>query len=453
MAVDIFEQEGIQMQPQQSGGQPVDIFEKEGIQMPAQQSGAQQATQAIMQLAGASPGEMAMRLLQAPSEIGGAAKQIFDPKRLSANILAGLGKLGHAELNMPSAAANLLSKAGIISKETAARVPRQKDYDFSSGAGVVGQKPGDALLQSLPGTAMSIAAGEMGPAGRFLTPAKQTLSGAMMAGLQGQNPITGGLTNTMLRSLGAAAPSAARMARSPFVTVDDEVAANSIINKHDKIKDALSNQFETISNEAQKRGITQIPDVEDVVSASSPYLPKTNASKSMISKAKSGDYDSLRKLQSDLRLRGEKRLSADTAAERDAGEEMLDIRSDINQKISDHFGNTGNDDLSQSLTDAMAKYKNFKDMYYSDNTIAKMVGPKREIPSNFFNTLKKRSVPMSRLKEAHPGAKSQLELYKARQKLKSAPREAFYPLGTMASLEALKHYMGPGGVQETGAEE
>jgi hypothetical protein len=59
----------------------------------------------------------------------------FNPSfasKLAPNILSGLAQMGHGVLNTPSNIANYAASKGLIKPETAAKVPRQQDYDFSS---------------------------------------------------------------------------------------------------------------------------------------------------------------------------------------------------------------------------------------------------------------------------------------------------------------------------------
>jgi outer membrane lipoprotein SlyB len=100
-----------------------------------------------------------------------------------------------------------------------------------------------------------------------------------------------------------------------------------IQSSHDAKKAAAQKLYNTVSEEAGKRGISKVQMDKDLINQAMDYLPETKASRDLINKASTGDYDSVRTLQSDLRKRAEKRLKSDLGAENYQGEMMLECGS------------------------------------------------------------------------------------------------------------------------------
>lgn len=150
-------------------------------------------------------------------------------------------------------------------------------------------------------------------------------------------------------------------------------------------------------------------DKNEILSLSE-YFPKTKESKELINKASNGDYNALRKVQSELYTRGKKNLGSDLETDRLRGEEMFERRNNINQSISNHLNDTGNHDLSKKLNESRMQYKKLQDIYYNpyiNNAIVKMVDKKtRYIPKNIMKVLQEDSIPMKNFINSHPGLKT-----------------------------------------------
>ncbi len=75
----------------------------------------------------------------------------FNPsfaEKLAPNVLAGLAQMGHSIINAPSNIAQFAASHGAINPQTANKIPRQQDYDFSSMLGLPGTTS-DKIIQSL----------------------------------------------------------------------------------------------------------------------------------------------------------------------------------------------------------------------------------------------------------------------------------------------------------------
>lgn len=185
--------------------------------------------------------------------------------------------------------------------------------------------------------------------------------------------------------------------------INPKQAAQTVQAEHDALSDSASNIFDTVGSLAKQRNVNTIPNVDKIINNAQEYFPKTKASTALLNDARSGDYDALRKLQSDLFYRGNKNKVSPLASERDAGDEMLDVRDDINNAISNHFKNTGNQDLDNLLNTGKQQYANLKKTYYTHPTISKLVNPEiRKVPKNILNVFAEDSVPMQRLRKSNP---------------------------------------------------
>ena len=188
----------------------------------------------------------------------------------------------------------------------------------------------------------------------------------------------------------------------------------------------------------KENAIINIDDIRD-------YFPNTKANNKLLENAETGDYDSLRKLQSDLYTRGKKNLQSDLQADRDRGEEMLDKRNDINQAISTHLKNTGNEDLGKILDSSIKDWRTLQDVYYNknmNNAIKKLVNPDiRKIPNNLPNILKEKSIPMQKFKDFHPGLESAIKKYILQKTLSSKGLQYGLPagIGGATVYELMKH--------------
>jgi hypothetical protein len=245
--------------------------------------------------------------------------------------------------------------------------------------------------------------------------------------------------------LGAATGGAPKILKALFgKKTTQKQLGNQIQAAHDAQKADSSAMFKNVTREAEDRGISKVNFDKSLVNEAERYLSNTQANRDLLKRAESGNYDDLRKLQSDLRSKGEKRLQSDLASERDAGEEMLDVRNNINQSIGDHFRKTGNEDLADMLTEASSKYKNLKDTYYTHNRIAKLVDKdKRLVPKDMMKLLSEDSKPMNDLLKAHPEVKSQMDQILEQQRIaKMLKKGVTVPLGVGVAYEGAKGIKG-----------
>ncbi len=190
---------------------------------------------------------------------------------------------------------------------------------------------------------------------------------------------------------------------SLFNRIAPKELAYGVQKAHDAMLNKLSGMYNYVKDEALKRGIGKIKIPDALFEQAEKHLPNTEAYKDLLTKAKTGDYEALHQLQSDLGKKGTLAKGAKYHADRNIGEEMLDTRKQINREIQSQLKGTGNDDLADLLGQASKGYRNYKKLYYTDRGIANLVHEdSRLVPKNPFNLFSKESKPMSRILDAHP---------------------------------------------------
>lgn len=217
-----------------------------------------------------------------------------------------------------------------------------------------------------------------------------------------------------------------------FTKKDPEKMIGAVQKGHDILDKEASTLYKTVGEEVNKRGINNVSIQPSVIDDAAEFFPKSKANKDLIEKARMGDYEAIRKLQSDLGKRGREHLESKYGADRDRGELMLDARKNINDLTAKHFEDLGHSDLSQMLTKANEKYRTLKDTYYSIPAIAKMVSHKtRKIPKNPLNVFSEQSNQMEKLNMAHPEIQEQVNLAKSKEILGNLLKKTGYSaLGT-----------------------
>lgn len=196
--------------------------------------------------------------------------------------------------------------------------------------------------------------------------------------------------------------------------IDPKMAANAIQATHDALQSHASSIFDLVGSEAKNRGVDTIPGVEDTINkiAEGKYLAKTPANNKLLDAARAGDYSALRDLQSDLW--NEATSSVSSRAERREGEEMFDLRDQINSLVGDHFHNMGHDDLNKLLQEGTDKWRDLKETYfgkYVPRGIKNLVQTgSREVPGNMMKLLQRDSDPMRRILQNNSIAAKHAEL-------------------------------------------
>lgn len=161
------------------------------------------------------PSSMLEMLKALPSEAKGMAKQMFvdpyqgfdpnlwkkddqgqmqftgdDPLRFGKNAATGIGNTVQGTLNLPNTIEDYLRNKEVLDPENPNILPKMQERDFAQMVGLEGQKPGDALSQTLTGMSPYLRLGEafnLGKGGRMM--ARAGSQGAYAAS-QKENPVT-----------------------------------------------------------------------------------------------------------------------------------------------------------------------------------------------------------------------------------------------------------------------
>jgi hypothetical protein len=211
---------------------------------------------------------------------------------------------------------------------------------------------------------------------------------------------------------------------------------------HDVLKYDASKLFNKVGAQAAKRGANLLPVDDDLISKATKFLPESDEVTSLIERVKTGDYQALRNLQTELGDAGANYKASSLPSDRERGKEIFKFRDSINNKIYNHLKNAGHEDLANDLNLAREKYKKLNDVYYSHPSIAKMTKPKsRLIPKNPMNLFSENSNEMKLLIKNHPEIKKELDLTAEKKRLSEVLKKAGYTgLGFGAIGEGFKAY-------------
>ncbi len=208
---------------------------------------------------------------------------------------------------------------------------------------------------------------------------------------------------------------------------------NMLLKKHDELEKRASDAYDYVSNEVGNRGISRIPMTtkymtpgknlsKEFIEGLQQYLPNSRQNQNLIKEATKGNYNALRKLQTDMYTRGKKNLTSNFEADRLRGSEMLEKRQDINDAIHEHLNTSGHEDLGNILNNANQDWRTLKDVYYNDNmknSLVKMFDKNvRRVPKNLSTLLSEESIPMNKLREFHPGLDKQIAGNQANKQLR-----------------------------------
>jgi len=204
---------------------------------------------------------------------------------------------------------------------------------------------------------------------------------------------------------------------SAFRNVVPEKTYGKIQEQYGKVKKSLEDVFDFVSDQSKERGISKVGELdEDIFKNALDYGYKTRSFKTLVEKAKTGDYDSVRRLYSRLGEMGEK---AGKGNDWEKKEMMDEIRQDINSGLSEHFKNTGHKDLSQWLDAAKNGWSQLIKTYHTNPTIRKLVSSNQEVPETLKPLMKNRKDIKNVLK-VHPEAQKDIDAVKTKEAFKNA---------------------------------
>src|SRR5690606_7366532 len=205
--------------------------------------------------------------------------------------------------------------------------------------------------------------------------------------------------------------------------VTPEKTYNKIVDKYDEFKGALENIFDFVSKQAKERGISQVSELPDeVIDTALSYGSKTRSFQSLAEKARTGDYDAIRKFYTQL---GEIERKAAKAKDWEKEDIFSELKQMINEGLESHFAVTGHKDLAQWLNHARNGWRDLKQTFESPHmpAIRKLVGENREFPTSLTPLLKK-SVSREKLFKAVPELQKDIETYLQKESFKKAWEKA-----------------------------
>ncbi|MDD5211907.1 MAG: hypothetical protein PHV62_05790 [Sulfuricurvum sp.] len=209
--------------------------------------------------------------------------------------------------------------------------------------------------------------------------------------------------------LGKVIPAMGNFVGKIFNPITDKDLATNVQGIHDAIDNQASQGFQDVGKGVAARGVSQVPlplsvmsDLSSAIKAG--YLPNKKSTNDMINNALTGDYNALRKMQTELWNKGTKAASSTSVADNNMAEEIFDLRDRINGSVSNHLLRTGHEDLNDTLNASRAGYKYLQDTFYNKNItpqIKKLVNPDiRQVPKNLGNILQQDSIPMENVRNA-----------------------------------------------------
>lgn len=235
----------------------------------------------------------------------------------------------------------------------------------------------------------------------------------------------GGLISGALPLAGKAAVIGGKLGKNYLFGEKPREAASILQNAYKKHHGEAVSMLEDTASEVSKRGVSHIQIEKSLFKKIKEEVPdKTHAFSELLKKAKTGDYDALRELQSDLRIKSEDLGSSGTYAERNLGKLVGELRDNINKSITGHLKKTGNEDLATKLTHGMEKYKQVMKTYHGNKRISKLVGPDEEIPDTLYKLLGRDTKYFRELRKAHPELDKSLKVHELQKDISHLYKKA-----------------------------
>jgi hypothetical protein len=240
----------------------------------------------------------------------------------------------------------------------------------------------------------------------------------------------GGFGERVLSGLGGAAEAAGAMAIKPALriakatvkTPTNEQVGEILQKNFNKSYQEAAGLLNQAGTEAKKVGIDVLktgkgtPLNKSFWSELSYNMDTAKSTKDLITQAKTGNFDALRKLQSDMGKRSNWLKSKDTSADYDMGKNLGELRDSLNGYIENHFEKSGFENISKMIKEGMNKYRQVMQTY-KDPLIAKAIGPEGEISEGLLKRTMKTSKTMKKLRQANPELTPIHQLVKDKQAL------------------------------------
>lgn len=208
-----------------------------------------------------------------------------------------------------------------------------------------------------------------------------------------------------------------------------DALVESVQKPHDILSNTARQFYDYVKGSIKKRGISTPVDSQFIAQAEE-VLPKTRASKKLINDARSGDYEAVHDLQSQLYKKGTAGLASDDVAMQNQGDEILDLRSKINDELKANLIKSGHVDIAHVLDQGKGVYKKLMDTYFNKNLpkgIHKLVQEDlRLVPENPASLFEQNSKPMNRFLQQHPETAKHTKGIREKEAAKKALRNILW---------------------------
>ena len=255
------------------------------------------------------------------------------------------------------------------------------------------------------------------------------------AGLAGGLEQKGGLGERALSAIedvaftgaGLAAKPLSRLTKASFITPTSEDVGKVLMKNYGAAKNYATGLLQQAGKEAKELGIDVLktgkgtPLDKSFWSELAPKVEKTEAVRDLVKNAKSGNYESLRKLQSYLGNRARKLNASQNIAEQDMGKVVSQQRDKINNYIEQHFNKSGVESIAQKIREGMGKYRELMETY-SDPLVMKAIGPNKKISKSLLERTMESSESMRKLRSANPELQPLHQIIKDKGTLKKLER-------------------------------
>jgi hypothetical protein len=272
------------------------------------------------------------------------------------------------------------------------------------------------------------------------------------AGLAGGLETKGGYPERILGALKGAGEVGAGLAVKPGIraikaigkTPTNEMVGEILQKNFNKSYQEAAGLLNQAGTEAKKIGIDVLktgrgtPLNKSFWGELSHNMDTAKSTKDLIKQAKTGNFDALRKLQSDMGKRSNWLKSKDTSADYDMGKNLGELRDSLNDYIENHFEKSGYENISNMIKEGMNKYRQVMQTY-KDPLIAKAIGPEEEISEGLLKRTMKTSKTMKQLRKANPELAPLHQIIKDKQALQKL---GITGGGGLPSFAALKYLFG-----------
>lgn len=211
----------------------------------------------------------------------------------------------------------------------------------------------------------------------------------------------------------------------------------AIQNKHyNKVRSA-SDKFNFVANAAKDLGISRMPIKKELFSEIEKKMPDKKSIKLVLDKAKSGDYQDIRDLQSSMFEQAKKHQASDNVADQNLGDHLMELRDELNSDLKQHLINEDAPQLANTLQEAMNEWRKINELYGKNRAVAKLVGPDKHEQKNIMEVLQEKSEPMKLFRLHHPEIEQSIKYEKYDKQMKKGLKY----LSAIPAFSFLKYMM------------